>query len=105
MDDDWIEGDGWHARSVLTVMQAAEFLGIRRTTAYALAREFLRTNGKSGLPVVRIGNQLRVPRDWLDDFLHGRPIDMGPETEPAAQPKPKRRQRGQDGDVLQLFQP
>jgi hypothetical protein len=42
-------------RALLTVMEAASILRIGRTTAYALAREFLRTNGASGLPVVRVG--------------------------------------------------
>src|SRR5262245_59795455 len=57
-------------RELLTVMEAASILRIGRTTAYALAREFLNTNGASGLPVVRIGNQLRVTGQGLNDVLH-----------------------------------
>jgi hypothetical protein len=81
-------------------------LGIGRTTVYALARQFLRTNGESGLPVVRVGNQLRVPQDWLDDYIHGRSITVSaPPNAPTAQPRPKRRSEVEDADVLQLFRP
>jgi excisionase family DNA binding protein len=87
-------------------MQAAEILGIGRTTAYALASQLLRTKGGSGLPVVRVGNQLRVPQDWLDDYMHGRSITLvAPHIAPTAQPRPKRRSEVEDADVLQLFRP
>jgi excisionase family DNA binding protein len=106
MDADVVEDAGWRARALLTVMQAAVILGIGRTTAYALARQFVRTKGESGLPVVRVGNQLRVPQDWLDDYMHGRSITLvAPPTVLIAQPTPKRRRELEDADVLQLFRP
>ncbi|MFM7534618.1 MAG: helix-turn-helix domain-containing protein [Acidimicrobiales bacterium] len=50
----------------LTVEEAAAMLRIGRTLAYAEARRYLDTGGAGGLPVVRIGRLLRVPRAALD---------------------------------------
>ena len=47
---------------VLTVEEAARVLRIGRSLAYELAREYDATGGVSGLPVIRIGGCLRVPR-------------------------------------------
>lgn len=49
----------------LTVEEAAALLRIGRTSAYALAREWRKTGGREGLPVVKLGRQLRVPRAAL----------------------------------------
>lgn len=61
----------------LTVEEAAGVLRIGRTMAYELARSY-RDNGE-GLPVVRIGRLLRVPRAALEALtgvpLHGRRSD------------------------------
>ena len=64
----------------LTIEQAAAILRIGRTAAYALARRYVATDGAEGLPVIRIGRQLRVPRAQLERW-HG-----GPLTPPAAAP-------------------
>ena len=64
-------GAGWP--DFLTVEQAAEIVRIGRTSAYALAREYLATGGAEGLPVIRIGKQLRVPRAQLERW-HGGPF-------------------------------
>lgn len=57
---------------MLTLMEAAAILRIGRTTAYQLAAEYLRTDGIRGLPVIRVGRQLRVLRSDLDDVMkHG----------------------------------
>ena len=61
----------------LTIEEAAHVLRIGRSAAYELAREFLATNGAAGLPVVRIGRQLRVPRARLEQ-LSGGPLTMPP---------------------------
>jgi excisionase family DNA binding protein len=45
-----------------TVEEAARLLRIGRTTAYALAKEWRVTGGRSGLPVLELGRSLRVPR-------------------------------------------
>lgn len=55
----------------LTVEEAAAVLRIGRTAAYPAAREFLATDGASGLPVARFGRQLRVPRPALERVLGG----------------------------------
>ena len=46
----------------ITVLEAATLLGISRTTAYEMARRYLATGGREGLPVVRLDKRLmRVP--------------------------------------------
>ncbi len=45
----------------LTIPEAAAVLRIGRTAAYELARRYLATGGREGLPVVRLGRMLRVP--------------------------------------------
>lgn len=42
-----------------------------RSAAYKLAREYMATNGASGLPAKRIGGQLRVPRHLLEEYIGG----------------------------------
>jgi hypothetical protein len=57
----------------LTVPEAARVLRIGRTAAYELAVRFEATGGAEGLPVIRIGRQLRVPRARLE-ALAGAPL-------------------------------
>ena len=60
--------------ALLTVDEAACVLRIGRTSAYRLAREFLTTDGAGGIPTVRAGRQLRVPRRALEAFI-GAPLN------------------------------
>ncbi len=60
--------------ALLTVEEAAKELRIGRTKAYAMAQEWRRSGGKSGLPVVDFGHVLRVPRRQLELLLGG-PLD------------------------------
>ena len=48
-------------RLLLTVTEAAADLRIGRTLAYQLAHQYLATGGREGLPVIRVGGNLRVP--------------------------------------------
>lgn len=48
------------APDMLTIEEAARVLRIGRSAAYKLAREYLDTDGASGIPAVRIGGQRRV---------------------------------------------
>jgi Helix-turn-helix domain len=50
---------------VLTVEEAARVLRIGRTLAYSLARRYETSGGVAGLPVIRLGSCLRVPRRAL----------------------------------------
>lgn len=61
----------------LTVEEAARVLRIGRTSAYALAARYEETNGAEGLPVVRFGRLLRVPRAALEAHAGG-PITCVP---------------------------
>ena len=49
---------------LMTVPEAAGFLRIGRNTTYDLVR-------CGALRAIRIGRQLRVPREAILDFLHG----------------------------------
>ena len=49
----------------LTVEEAAAVLRIGRTSAYQLSQRWRFSQGESGLPVVQVGRQLRVPRAAL----------------------------------------
>jgi excisionase family DNA binding protein len=62
-------GDGWP--DFLIVEQAAAILRIGRTAAYALAGRYIATDGKEGMPAIRVGKQLRVPRTALERWLGG----------------------------------
>ena len=58
-------------RLFVSVEEAARMLGVSRTLAYALAREFL-TNGVTGLPCVRVGSRrIVVPRRVIEDLSSG----------------------------------
>ena len=56
---------------LLTIEEAARVLRVGRTKAYAMAREWRVTGGKSGLPVVDFGHVLRVPLCQLEVMVGG----------------------------------
>ncbi len=62
---------------LLTVEEAADVLRIGRTLAYTLARRYQATSGRDGLPVVRVGYLLRVPRWALMELaINGRVVSL-----------------------------
>ena len=65
-------------RALLTVTEAAGELRIGRSKAYELARLYLATGGREGLPVIRVGAAcLRVPRWALLVLVHtGRVVSL-----------------------------
>ena len=69
-------------------------LRIGRTLAYALARRYQKTRGLEGLPVIRLGNCLRVPR-WalLELALNGRVVPPGELTTAASESRRRARRR------------
>ena len=64
----------------LTVLEAAKVLRLGRTCAYELAARYEETGGAEGLPVVRVGRLLRVPRGRLEQLNGGplRAVSSGP---------------------------
>jgi hypothetical protein len=58
--DCWAWPDDPHP--VLTIDEAADVLDIGRSLAYKLAREYIDSGGTAGMPVIRLGGCLRVPR-------------------------------------------
>jgi excisionase family DNA binding protein len=85
------------APDFLSVEEAAAVLRLGRTAAYQLARRYLATGGADGIPAVRYGKQLRVPRCKLEEHLGG-PITWPPTTSkkagaPQRAPGPRRTRR------------
>jgi hypothetical protein len=50
------------------IEEAAHILRISRSSAYDLANDWLRTEGESGLPCLRLGRRLVVPRAVIDEW-------------------------------------
>lgn len=49
-------------RAFLRVREAAPILGISPSAAYGLANAWLDTEGRAGLPAVRLGRSILIPR-------------------------------------------
>jgi len=115
---------------LLTVEEAAVLCRIGRNKAYLLARQWIATNGRCGLPVVKFGHTLRVPRHALEEMLGltftawpsappsergsaqpAAPVAIAVDAAPAADVgasnvTPIRRRRARsESDQLPLFQP
>ncbi|MBA3289120.1 MAG: helix-turn-helix domain-containing protein [Acidimicrobiia bacterium] len=54
---------------LLTVEEAAEVLRISRSLAYELAHRYETSDGHDGIPVLRVGSCLRVPRWALVELI------------------------------------
>jgi hypothetical protein len=112
----------------LSVEEAAGLLGVGRTKAYDMSREWRANGGESGLPVIDCGNALRVPLYPLAEMLGvevshllsllrdgalTEPTTPAPELSPAptldpvaTTPKPtrNRRKRATPSNQLDLFE-
>jgi hypothetical protein len=77
----------------LTILEAARVLRVGRTAAYELATRYEATGGAEGLPVVRIGRQLRVPRARLEELAGGALTEPVEPVEPVEQIVPQSPQR------------
>jgi excisionase family DNA binding protein len=53
----------------LKIEEAARILSISRSAAYALAKAWLDSGGRYGLPAVRVGRLLRVPRPAIERLM------------------------------------
>ena len=53
-------------RAFVRVGEAAMILGISKSAAHELANSWLATEGRAGLPAVRMGRCILVPRAALD---------------------------------------
>ena len=99
---------------MLTVEEAGELLRVGRSKAYAMAREWRETKGRSGLPVIDLGNVLRVPRPALEEMIgadlstipsdDARPSDpQAAEAIPGHMTRRPRRRQSHNTDQLDLF--
>ena len=69
---------------MLTVDEAAGVLRIGRSKAYEMTKLYETSGGTRGLPVLRLGDLLRVPRFALHDFVTtGRIVQLIPPVEHA----------------------
>lgn len=65
---------------MLRVDEAARLLRIGRSAAYGAVSQFEDTGGREGIPCVRIGRTLRVPKRallrWIDQQASATPLDV-----------------------------
>ena len=77
-------GDAADELQLLTIDEAAQRLRIGRSLAYELARAYLTTGGTDGLPVMKLGARMRVPRWALDELARtGRVVRLADVPPPA----------------------
>ena len=59
-------------KKLLNVDEVSELLGTDRQRTYGLARLYERTQGKQGLPVIRLGlRQMRFSRSAIERVIEG----------------------------------
>lgn len=63
---------------LLTVDEAAAYLRIGVTLTYQLCREWFATDGAAGIPAIRLGRKIRIPRRALERY-----VDTGQATDVA----------------------
>jgi excisionase family DNA binding protein len=80
---------------ILTIEEAAAVLRISRGAAYALARRWRETGGREGIPCLRLGRTLRVPRDALHEML-ATPLRTGAPRRSGTWRTPRRNERPEE---------
>ena len=103
--------DEWSAMPLLmTVEEAARVLRVGRSKAYDMAAQYTKSGGLEGLPVLRMGDLLRVPRPALCEYVNtGRVVQLihqpAQSASPDAAPKhaPTRKRTDVDRSQLSLL--
>lgn len=103
--------DEWDALPfMLTVKDAARLLGIGRSKAYEMTTLYASSGGTQGLPCLRLGDLLRIPKFALYEFVTtGRIVQLIPQPDANATPdatvarKPARKSRATDRAQLSLL--
>ena len=103
--DEWAE-----LPMLLKVEEAARVLRIGRSKAYEMTTLYVTSDGKEGLPVLRMGDVLRVPRFALREYvMTGRIVQLMPQPErntadhATAARKTAHKRRGNDRAQLSLL--
>ena len=103
--------DEWEAMPImLTVDEAARVLRIGRSKAYEMAATYTSSLGTQGLPVLRLGDLLRVPKFALHEYVTtGHIVQLTPQQAANAtgdatdSRKPARKSRATDRAQLSLL--
>ena len=103
--------DEWTAMPiVLTVEDASRVLRISRSKAYEMAKQYTASGGTAGLPCLRLGDLLRVPKFALHEYVTtGHIVQLIPQRTANATPnatasrKPARQSRANDRTQLSLL--
>ena len=103
--------DEWERMPImLTVDEAARVLRIGRSKAYEMAATYTSSGGIHGLPVLRLGDLLRVPKFALHEYVTtGQIVQLIPQRNANATPdatesrKPARQSRATDRAQLSLL--
>ncbi len=67
------QGPSESRRYFLTIAEVMAIFRVGRTTAYALARQYIATGGDNGIPCEKLGGQLRFPTAEIERLI-GRPV-------------------------------
>ena len=103
--------DEWDALPMmLTVKDAARVLRIGRSKAYEMTTQYVSSGGTQGLPCLRLGDLLRIPKAALHEYVTtGHIVQLIPQDAANATPhaigsrKPARRSRATDRAQLSLL--
>ena len=72
------------APELLTVAEAAEILRCHKNTVYSQVRQYLVTDGATGIEAIKVGGQIRVLRRPLEKKLQIKIARIPPPTTPQA---------------------